>query len=111
VTTLSDALRREREWIGFSHSRMALALHISEAEYAAYEAGEVVPDAARLAEIAYVCGTTVARLQGEALRADPSTVNGVERAGGTAGDVYEVLRFKELLAVRAAGHPHAREGR
>ena len=108
LTALPDAIRREREWIGFSPARMALALHIPVEEYAAYEAGEVVPDAARLAEIAYVCGTTVARLQGEALRADPSTVNGVERAGGTAGDVYEVARFKELLAVRAAGHPSTR---
>ena len=108
VTALSEALQRERRWIGFSCARVTLAVGCSVEEYAAYEAGEAEPDDAQLGLIAYVLGTTVARLRGEPLQADPSTVHGVQRAGGAAGDVYEVARFKELLAVRAAGHPSTR---
>ena len=108
MTTLSDALRREREWMGFSPARVALAVGCSVEEYADYEAGEAEPDSVQLDLIAYVLGTTASRLRGVPLQADPSTVRGVERAGGTHGDVYEVLRFKELLAVRAAGHPSTR---
>lgn len=87
MTALSDAIRREREWIGFSPARVALAVGCSEAEYAAYEAGEAVPDDTRLDLIAYVLGTTVARLRGAPLQGD---------------------RLHELCEVRAAGHPSTR---
>ena len=90
MTALSDALRREREWIGFSQARMALAVGIDEAAWAAYEAGEAEPDIARLDLIAYVLGTTAARLRGEALQGD---------------------RLQELREVRSAGHPSTREER
>jgi transcriptional regulator with XRE-family HTH domain len=90
MTALFDAIRREREWIGFSLARVALAVGIPEAEYAAYESGEAVPDGERLDLIAYVLGTTVARLHGEALQGD---------------------RLQELREVRSAGHPSTREGR
>ncbi len=90
VTALSDALQRERRWIGFSCARIALAVGCPVEEYADYEAGEAEPDSVQLDLIAYVLGTTAARLRGEALQGD---------------------RLQELREVRAAGHPSTREGR
>ena len=102
MSVLSDRIRQEREYINFPPERMAAELGITADEYAAFESGQAAPTDGELSTIAYLCGTTPARLHGEELRADPRLEQVMAGKDLTHDDVYEVHRFAELLRVRAA---------
>lgn len=97
MSILSDRIRQEREYVGFSVDDMAAKLGIAAGEYAAFEADEVEPSDSQLSTIACLCGTTPDRLRGEDLRADPRVEQLLAAKRLTHEDAYEVHRFAEFL--------------
>jgi transcriptional regulator with XRE-family HTH domain len=97
VSILSDRIRQERQYVGYSIDEMATKLGITPAEFAAFEEGEIEPTDAQLSTIARLCGTTPDRLRGEDLRADPRVDQLLRAKRLTHEDAYEVHRFAEYL--------------
>lgn len=97
MSVLSDRIRQERQYAGYTPTEMAARLGIGVGEYAAFEADEAEPSDSLLSTIACLCGTTPDRLRGEDLQADPRVERLLRAKRLTHEDVYEVHRFAEYL--------------
>lgn len=107
MTVLSDRIRQEREYVGYSVAELAGRLGIPAGEFEAFETDAAEPPAADLARIAWLCGTTRERLHGEDLRAGPDIEEATENGLMGHDEAYELLRFAELLRVRKTDEPQA----
>ena len=105
MSVLSDRIREGREYLNFPPELMAERVGIAASDYAAFETGEREPSAPVLARLAWLCGTTLERLRGEDLRADPDIEEAIANGLMTHDDAYEVHRFAEFLRVRATDQP------
>lgn len=103
MSVLSDRIRQERQYVGYTPAEMAAKLGIPEGEYAAFEADEAEPSDSVLSTIARLCGTTPDRLRGEDLQADPRVERLLRAKRLTHEDVYEVHRFAEYLRCAPRG--------
>ena len=105
MSTLSDRIQQEREYVGYGVDHMAEALKVSHAEYVAIESGDAEPDATQLELIARLCGTSVERLHGAPLLPDPDLIERLAAKNLTAEDAYQVHRFAELLRCFGPAEP------
>lgn len=113
MSVLSDRIRQERQYVGYSVAELAGKLGIPAGEFEAFETGEAEPTDNQLTNIACLCGTTPDRLRGEDLRADPRIEQMIKAESLTHADVYELHRFAEFLrcAPRDEASQAEREGR